>query len=147
MVDSTIKKAIEATPDIANAYQTGLRAMGKYSVKIDLIGKAEGSVDIDAALTGKHPNANRWDYAFGYNSRIYFVEVHSANTSEVSTVLKKLQWLKDWLNEHAPEMNKHKAQPAFYWLQSGKFNILPNSSQYRLASQKNLLPIPKLVIK
>jgi len=92
---SIIKIAIENNPDIATAFAPGLRALGKYSNIVELKDSCDGSVDIDAAVAAKYPSANRWDYAFGYNAKIHFVEVHSANTSEVSVVLKKLQWLKD----------------------------------------------------
>jgi hypothetical protein len=130
---NVIQAAIEATPDIANAYQPGLRALGAYSGKVVLSGTCEGSVDIDAAVTTKYPTDSRWDYAIGYKAKIYFVEVHSAQTGEVSFVLKKLKWLKGWLSEHAAEMEKHKGEPAFTWIQSGSFRILKGSPQYRLA--------------
>ena len=144
---TVIESAITATQDIAGAYKPGLKALGAYSKKIVLTDHCEGSVDIDAALAKKYPAANRWDYAIGYKSKIYFVEVHSANTSEVSVVLKKLQWLKDWLNEKAPEMNRHKGVPSFTWIQSGNFNILRGSPQYRLAEQKKILPVKTLSLK
>ncbi len=144
---SVIENAIRATPDIAYAYMPGLKALGSHSKKIVLSSACEGSADIDGAVAKKYPAANRWDYAFGYKGKIHFVEVHSANTGEVSTVLRKLQWLKDWLNEQAPEMNKHKGDPAFCWIQSGNFNILQNSPQYRLAQQKKILPIKNLTLK
>lgn len=143
---TVIESAIAATPDIAGAYMPGLRALGAYSKKIILTDACEGSVDIDAAVAKKYPAANRWDYAIGYKSKIHFVEVHSANTSEVSVVLKKLQWLKDWLNEHAPEMNRHKGNPSFTWVQSGNFKILKSSPQYRLAEQKKFLPVKTLYL-
>ena len=94
-----------------------------------------------------YPRGNRWDYALEYEAEVYFIEVHSAYTSEVSTVLKKLQWLKDWLQKQAPEIIKLRAkkQP-YYWIQSGKFGILPHASQYRKAAQASILPIPKLVL-
>jgi len=140
------KKAVEATPDIANCYQPGLQALGKYSQKINLQSSSNcsGSVDIDACTTLLYPNDNRWDYVFAYKSKVYFIEVHSANTSEVNTVLRKLQWLKDWLTMHAPEIKKLNASQPYYWIQSGKFDILPSSPQGRLIALKGLRPIPKL---
>ncbi|TAK40761.1 MAG: hypothetical protein EPO28_09625 [Saprospiraceae bacterium] len=111
--------------------------------------KCGGSLDIDGCLAAQkmYPNDNRWDYALEYEAEVYFIEVHSAYTSQVSTVLKKLQWLKDWLKEHAPEIIKLRAkkQP-YYWIQSGKFGILPHASQYREAAQASILPISKLVL-
>jgi len=69
---------------------------------------------------------------------------HSANTSEVRTVLNKLQWLKDWLNQHATEINKLKAYKPFYWIQSKGFAIPKTSPQYRAAANAGIKPIPKL---
>ncbi|HEY5328188.1 MAG TPA: hypothetical protein VIJ27_14390 [Mucilaginibacter sp.] len=138
--------AVDATPDIKNCYQSGLKAMGSYSTKISLsnTSSCNGSVDIDECVKSEYPNANRWDYCFGYNNKAYFVEVHSANTSEVSTMLNKLQWLKDWLNSSAPELNKIKANPPYYWVMSGKYDILPNSPQAKRIAQAGLKPISKL---
>lgn len=140
------KKAVEATPDIANGYRAGLSALGLHASKISVTSTAliEGSVDIDTCTTAKYPSSNRWDYVFSYDGKAYFIEVHSANTSEVTIVLNKLQWLKDWLNQHATEINKLKASKPFYWIQSKGFSIPKTSPQYRAAVKAGLKPIPKL---
>ena len=145
------RQAVEATPDVASGYRPGLQALlKKDSKKIELADptKCEGSLDIDTCTTAKYPQANRWDYALSYKAQAYFVEVHSAETGEVSTVLKKLQWLKDWLETEAPEIKKMKAGgQAFFWLQSGRFDILPGSPQSIKLASARLRPIPKLVLK
>ena len=145
---NSFKKAVENTPDIAKCYQSGLQALGSYSKKIELkdTSLCSGSIDIDACTRTHYPEDNRWDYALCYNSKVYFVEVHSANTGEVSTVFKKLIWLKDWLNHKAPEINKLKAPEPFYWVQSGKYKIEVRSSQARRIATMGLKPIPKLVL-
>ena len=112
--NKNFKTAVLATPDIAGCWRPGLQALlGEHRQKIDLSDHTlcEGSVDIDKSTAdqGLYLRENRWDYVLGYEKQAYFVEVHSANTGEVSTVLKKLQWLKDWLLEHALEINKIKA--------------------------------------
>lgn len=144
----TFQQAVTDTPDVTASFKAGLTAFGKYSNKIELSDtkQCNGSLDIDSAVTAKYPNDNRWDYALSYKSKVYFVEVHSANTGEVSTVLNKLRWLKDWLNTQAPEIDKLKVVDVtpYYWIQSGKFNILPNSPQFRRCVQEKLKPIPKL---
>lgn len=96
------KEAVEATPEIKNCYQPGLQALGSYSTKIELLNNREcnGSVEIDECVRPNYPTANRWDYVVSYKSAAYFIEVHSAETSEVSVVLTKLQWLKDWLYKY-----------------------------------------------
>lgn len=85
--------AVQATPLLEEALRPGLRALGSNSSKIrpNNSENCEGSVDIDTAVRWRYPNSSRWDYAFGYDGTTYFVEVHSAKTDEVSSVLKKLQ--------------------------------------------------------
>lgn len=134
------------TPEVASCYQAGLKALGKYSQKVAPanLSKCEGSLDIDACTLAIYPTQNRWDYALSYDSKVYFVEVHSAETGEVSTVLRKLQWLKDWLSQKAPEINKLKADAPYFWIQSGRFSILKNSAQAKQIAQSGIRPIPKL---
>jgi hypothetical protein len=140
------KDAVQATPEIAANYKNGLSALGIYSAKI-IVGNTKflnGSIDIDSGTLDKYPNENRWDYAISYKNKVYFIEVHSAKTSEVKTVLKKLVWLKNWLNVKAPFINKLKAQKPYYWIQSKQFAIPKSSSQYRIAISAGLKPINKL---
>ena len=146
--NTDFKTAVEETPDIATCYQLGLRGFGSYSNKVELTDnhQCSGSVDIDACTTRLYPQSNRWDYALCYESKVYFVEVHSANSGEVSTVLRKLQWLKDWLNEKAPEINKLKAPIPFYWVQTSDYKIPKASPQYRQIIKAGLKPIAKLVL-
>ena len=146
--NNKFKAAVDATPDIKNCYRPGLQALGAHGAKISLRNNSlcNGSVNIDECVKAKYPNANRWDYCLGYNNEAYFVEVHSANTSQVSTMLKKLQWLKHWLNNNAPELNKIKAKPPYYWVMSGKYDILPGSSKARQIASAGLKPIAKLVL-
>ena len=143
----TFQQAVAATPDISNGYKAGLTALGAYSNRVDVSDttKLQGSVDIDSCTTAKYPNANRWDYALAYKSEVFFVEVHSANTSEVRTMLRKLQWLKDWLNSQAPQVNNLKAKNnPFIWIQSKNFQIPKTSPQYLAAKGKGILPLRKL---
>lgn len=87
--------AIAKTDDVKGCYQPGLKAIeGKYRSKVNVSGSADGSVDIDTCTKTQYPSDSRWDYVIGYNGKAYFIEVYSAETSEVSKVLQKLQWLK-----------------------------------------------------
>ena len=145
------KQAVAATIDIKSGYQAGLKALGQDSNKIKL-GKTSacgGSVDIDASVKALYPKSNRWDYCFAYKGEVFFVEVHSAITSEVSTVIKKLQWLKDWLTEKAPQLKIKQAttRTPFYWIQSSNFNIPITSRQYRTVVQAGIKPIAFLELK
>jgi hypothetical protein len=149
-VGMTFKQAVEATPDVANGFRVGLTALGTHSAKVSVSATKDlqGSIDIDTLTTAKYPNSNRWDYAFAYKGEVFFIEVHAANSSEVRTVLRKLQWLKDWLHQEAPEINKMRAKKnaPFYWIQSKGFAIPKTSPQYRAAESVRLKPIAKLTL-
>lgn len=99
--------AVKNTPDVNSCLRRGLRALGANSAKINMRNTSlcGGSVNIDSCLSNLYPQGNRWDYCFAYNGEVFFVEVHSAITSEVSTVIKKLNWLKSWLENEAPDIN------------------------------------------
>jgi len=146
----TFKEVVLITEDIKECYQKGLQGLKKNRNKIVLQNPLEcgGSVEIDNCTAKKYPNSNRWDYVFDYKGEVFFMEVHSAITSEVHTVLKKFQWLIDWLNENAPEVNnlKSKNKTAFYWVQSGGYNILKNSPQERAIVQKGLKPVSRITL-
>jgi len=140
------EQIVKETAEITHGYQIGLKAFGQHSKKILLNDNraCEGSVDIDTCTQAIYPESHRWDYCFSYKNEIYFVEVHSADTGEVSTVENKLRWLKNWLQQKAPEINKRKAKNAFYWIQSNGFHIKPNSPQFRRLVTAGLKPISKL---
>ena len=146
----TFKQAVLATEDIKECYQVGLQGLRGNRNKIVLPNPSicGGSVEIDNCTLKKYPNDNRWDYVFDFKGEAFFMEVHSANTGEVSTVLKKFQWLIDWLHHHAPELNKLKPKnkSAFYWVQSGGYNILKNSRQERAIIQKGLRPVSRILL-
>ena len=132
------KEAISTTPLLKNAYKNGLQALGNYSnkVKPSDTKKCEGSVDIDSAIRDVEVNSVkvyaevcRWDYALGYDGTTYFIEVHSAETSQVTQVLKKFRWLKDFLVADAPELNKQQKK-RFYWISTGGNNILKEAPKH-----------------
>jgi len=127
----SFQSAIENTTLLKDHLKNGLQALGSNSSKVKPTDtrKCEGSVNIDNAVERKFPSSNRWDYAVGYNSKTYFIEVHPADTSEVKTVLEKLAWLKSFMIENAPELNKEPR--SFHWISSGGVHILPNSPQAR----------------
>lgn len=141
----SFEEAVKQTPQIAGAYKVGVMAFGNYSSKIvvpdnRLLG---GSVDIDDTTKGLYPNDNRWDYVFDYNGEAFFIEVHTASTRETSTVLHKLEWLKSWLREQAPLIDKLKSRqiPSFYWVQSKQYALPAHTPQYRKAMSAKLIPI------
>ena len=145
------EKAVLGTPDTIDCYKEGLQALTKaFKAKIILTNPSDcdGSVELDECVLKKYPQNNRWDYIIGYNGKAYFIEFHSANTGEVSVMLKKLQWLKDWLHNHAPEINKIKAtEGSFIWIQSNGNHILKGSAEERRIAQNGLKPVSRLELK
>lgn len=148
--NNLFKAAVEDTLDIASGYCIGLQAMKNYSIKVQAADTKQltGSVDIDKAVKEKYPQDARWDYVVGYQQYVYFVEVHSAETSEVKTVLAKLKWLKDWLRTQAQELVKMQSPAdSFVWIPSGRMGILPNSPQAMRLNQSGLKLVPVLRLK
>ncbi len=140
MADNAFKEAVENTPDIKDHYCPGLQAVKGSERKMispEDTKKLSGSVDIDNALKADNPNEARWDYTIGYEGKAYFVEVHPANTSEVDTVIKKVEWLKDWLNKKASKLKSIRQTP-YYWIPSGRYSISKRSPQYKELSQKGI---------
>ena len=89
----TFKQAVEATPDVATGFRTRLNAFGAHSSKVSVSDThlLQGSLDIDTCTTAKYPNSNRWDYVFAYKGEAFFIEVHSANSSEVKTIVLSIK--------------------------------------------------------
>ncbi len=149
--ENRFKIAIQATPLLKDAYKEGLQALGNYSNKVTPSDtkKCEGSVDIDFTVKNVEVNSEkiyaqacRWDYAIGYDGKIYFIEVHSAETSQVTQVLKKHTWLKDFLVAQAPELNK--GDKHFYWIASGRDRIMKNSAYKRRIAQQGITLVGQL---
>ena len=93
-----------------------------------------GSVNIDDDCRGAYPSASRWDYVIGWRSEgrecAVFVEVHSAETSDVSKVEKKLSWLIDFLNRES-QAKLHALPRQIHWVASGRVNIPRHLPQFK----------------
>ena len=145
---SPLNQAADRTEDIKGAFQKGLKALkGEYRTKIVCTDtkKLTGSVDIDLATKDLYPTESRWDYAIEYKGKTFFVEIHPADTTEVQSVINKLRWLINWLKNKAPEVNalKHGDKP-FHWVFTKDCHILKTSKQWKLLSQKGLIPVKQL---
>ena len=148
-IGQSFEKAVKATDDIALGFCSGLQALGSNSVviKVQNNRSLNGSVDIDTTTSSLYPQDARWDYTVGYDNRAYFVEVHPANTSNVKEMIHKKEWLDNWLNIHAPELKKIKAEAPYYWVPSGKVAILRNSPQFKRIALNHILIVNKVEIE
>ena len=141
----TFEQAVKETEDVHNGYQPGLLALKAYANKIRVPNpsKIGGSLDIDGTTKCIYPNDYRWDYAICYDGEVFYIEVHSAITSEVAKMINKLNWIKNWLSTKAPKINKltTKSKRPYYWVQSSNYAIPKHTSQYRKIVQNKILPM------
>lgn len=127
--------AIEAAEHLT--LKSGLKALKKAEGK-DRIHQGQfkvlGSVNIDDDCRPARPNGERWDYVVGLSdgetNESWFIEVHSAHTSEVSKMEGKLRWLMDFLNRD-PQTALRTQQRKLCWVASGSIKIPKNTPQYR----------------
>lgn len=141
----TFKSAVYATPSVATAYKSGLRALragdrGKVSSGDPR--KLTGSIDLDDALREFAPTAPRWDYGIGFKSggeRAIWIEVHPASSLSIDDMLAKLSWLKNWLQSEAPDL-RAPTDGKFYWIATdGRIAITPGSRQARRLASNGLI--------
>jgi hypothetical protein len=134
----TFQQAVAQTPDLgASTFQPGLQGLGNYSSRVQCADtrRLTGSVALDDVLKTKYPNSLRWDYGIGLKKSkreaAVWIEVHPASTGEVATMLKKLQWLKNWLKNQAPMLGTLTAAQSYYWVATSGVHIRPGSPQAR----------------
>jgi hypothetical protein len=141
----TFHGAVEATPSIRGAGRPGLQALVRADRERIIDGTlATGSVALDEALLRADPHGNRWDYGIGLppqagrsGESVLWLEVHHAASGETEAVVKKLEWLKSWLREHAPRLD---ALPRKFVWQLSNVERHPNDRlrRNRLAEQHGL---------
>jgi hypothetical protein len=129
---TAFQSAVESSSELADCYRKGLQALGSHTEKIkpEDTRLLEGSLNIDACILSKYPEEARWDYVLSYNGKAYYVEVHPADTSAVNTVIRKKNWLVEWLKGH-PGLNSFNRADKMYWLPTNGYHILPESNQAR----------------
>ena len=140
---SPLMIAAEETPDVKDHCMAGLAALrgNRAKVKASDSRKLRSSIDIDSAVKMKYPNESRWDYAVEYGDEVFFLEVHPGSTSNISEVMKKLSWLKQWLSTNAPKIEALKAtsKSPYYWAYTNNFSVLKSSRQYKAMLQAGLV--------
>jgi hypothetical protein len=100
-----------------------------------------GSVNMDEAYRATEGQFNRWDYGLGFRigaeEFAVWIEPHSATSArEVTTMLRKLQWLKDKIATDDFEglrILTDRARRAglrqFWWVTVGKISIRPGTQE------------------
>ena len=108
--------------------------MGSYSSKVKPANprKLDGSVFLEECLKPVYKNKPLWDYMISYNSKVYFIEVHPDNTANVKEMIKKVNWLQDWLKTKATtflNMKADESKSPYRWVSTKRVGILSNSKQ------------------
>ncbi len=135
--DSQFRQAVKACPDLT--LRDGLQAVSpanRGKIRPKDTRSVTGSVDIDEDLKKKLPTDNRWDYAVGYKGsdtveKVFFIEVHSAETSEIRCVINKARSLKAWAERNAPDLWNMTLPREIHWVASGRCDLRLNDSYRR----------------
>ena len=145
------KEAVESTEEVKNGYRQGLQALKKTDrskVSCSDTSKLDGSLDIDTQVKALYPNSDRWDYAISYSGKVCYYEVHPAETSEVTKMIGKITWLKQWLKDKALAINVLPANsPKYVWVSSGRVNVLPTSREAKRISSSGIVLTSRLNLK
>lgn len=151
LAKSAFQVAIENTEEVKNGFCVGkqaIKSIDRSKVVAADNNQLQGSLDIDSQVKALYPNDPRWDYVLSYDDKIYFFEVHPAETSEVDQIVKKVKWLKCWLKTKAPEINKlPKAEHPYTWVQSGRYAILPTAREKMKLSVSGITTANMLSLK
>lgn len=134
---SKFRKAVQACPDLT--LREGMQAISSVNrekIIPDNTRSLTGSVDMDKDLRELFPTEHRWDYVVGYNGsdgieKAYFIEVHPAETSEITCVIRKVQNLRAWAERNAADLWNMNAKKEIHWLSSGRYNLRFNDSHLR----------------
>lgn len=149
----SFQAAVEAADHLV--LKPGLSAVKKGEGKARIVqGSSEitGSVAMDDDCRRAYPNDARWDYVIGVQAKktttAFFVEVHSAETSEVRKMEAKLEWLLQYLQGDSQEALR-KLPRQLHWVASGRVNIPRNTPQFKrlrngLLGQLQSLPTERL---
>lgn len=126
--------AVRRTLELTECLKSGLQALGsnRRKIRVDSTRDLTGSVNIDACLARRYPNAPRWDYAFGYKDRVYYVEIHQGRTGEMENVIAKLEWLRQWRKRSAKSLENLKHQRTYHWISTGRIDsVFAKNNRYR----------------
>jgi hypothetical protein len=138
----SFEELVKGIASIKNCYKENLGALTAKDKKVVTGTGFCGSVHLDDCQTGKRPQGQkRWDYIICHEKQLYFVEVHSPDTSEISVVEGKAQMLKDFLNGEGAALKKMKANAPYYWVASpgANFDIKPAGKKIDTAALNRLL--------
>jgi len=141
------KEEVEATPHLQGKWMPGLGALrqqDRQRIEPEQTSTTHlrGSADIDSAWQQLEPQANRWDFAIGYQHSnrsdefVYWVETHTGSDNQISTMFRKLDWLKNWLKNDGKRLAKF--DKIFVWVPSGATSFTKGSTQVKILADKGI---------
>jgi hypothetical protein len=139
------QQAVGKIPALQNSWCPGLQALraeDKPHIEAEDPRRLTGSVDVDTAYQKLMPQSNRWDFgiAFRHSDRdkelVYWVELHTASDSQVKVVIKKAQWLLEWLKSDGKPLAGFEKE--IVWVSSGATTFTRSSPQKKLMAQAGL---------
>jgi len=154
MTQLTFKNAVDNTPELTNAYQTGLHAIkesDKYIVCNDTR-RLKGSVNLDDSLRNSYPKDPRWDYGIGWQMKnnsecAIWIEIHSADSNHVKEVIEKVKWLKNWLHKNAVDLkNMTRPENGYVWIATNGVSLTRTSNHARQLAKAGL-SFPQKILK
>jgi len=135
------KTAVEKSDHLSNAFRQGLQALRKRDrrhIKAEDTRRITGSVDVDSAYATVDPQASRWDFGVAYQHTnrndevVYWVETHTASSSEIETVLQKAAWLQQWFQAKGKYLARFEKD--MVWVSSGSTRLtLSDPKRKRMA--------------
>lgn len=149
---ATLADVCQANDSLRPFYEHGLGAMKKGDRRCICVPETKligCTVALDEAAEKAYPVDNRWDYALEYDGNTFFIEIHHASTSEIDCVIRKVDFVKTWLNDNAPEIlslpQKESGARRFYWVSSGgtDLRVSPGSPQARKLALRHIVPVGK----
>ncbi|GMV87823.1 MAG: hypothetical protein AMXMBFR81_07540 [Chthonomonas sp.] len=129
-------EAVDLHPELRGRCRAGLRALaGSHSRLVEHAGATlSGSINLEGALNDNPDRASdrKWDYGIGFvrgsESIACWVEVHPANSGEVSVFIEKASALKSFLNEPPSARLKDltsraEVQTRYQWVRTGSDHL------------------------
>lgn len=91
--------------------------------------RARRSCDLDDCFCRAEPDANRWDYLVENVDAAtgVAIEVHPAVPREVKTMIRKRDWARGAIADHA----SHLTSVRWVWLASGRVALPPTTAEFR----------------
>jgi len=141
------EEAVRNTDEIRDAYKPGLQALLEHDrnrLSCNNSRNIRGSVYLDKALAERYPNEPRWDYGIGIqktstDDKAIWIEVHPANAREVKVLIAKVHWLKEWLENQAPDLRGITPKGSLYvWIASEGVSLQKTSRQLKLLALAGL---------